>query len=88
MGDVSEDCQPEPADVGNIKVSDKLRRFLLPVNGLVAILDALGAKNYSEQELVRFLDSRDIVLEKLAERARPERSIRRAFRSSLSATQS
>ena len=36
----------------------------------VAILDALGAKNYSEQELFRFLDSRDIVLETLAERAR------------------
>jgi hypothetical protein len=53
-----------------VHVGERLRRFLTPVNGLVAILDALGAKNYSEEEIFRFLDSRDTVLEKLAERAR------------------
>jgi len=54
-----------------IKVDDrKIRPALKPVNGLVAIFDALGAKNYSEEEIFRFLDSRDVVLENLAERAR------------------
>ena len=53
-----------------IRFGEKVRRHLTPVNGLVAILDALGAKNYSDDEIGRFLDSRDIVLEKLAERAR------------------
>src|SRR5436190_10559502 len=52
-----------------VTVADTVRRQLTPVKGLVAILDALGAKSYSDDEISRFLDSRDIVLEKLAERA-------------------
>jgi len=71
MADVSEPPPDLNAHVlEHIAVSETLRKFLTPVNGLVAILDALGAKNYSEQEIFRFLDSRNIVLEKLNERAR------------------
>ena len=33
--------------------------------GLIAILDALGASTYSETEIDRFLESRNVVLEKL-----------------------
>ena len=37
--------------------------------GLVAILDALGATDYSEQEIARFLKSREVVLQLLNEKA-------------------
>ena len=37
--------------------------------GLIAILDALGAAAYSESEIDSFLESRDIVLNKLHQRA-------------------
>src|SRR5437879_3970716 len=37
--------------------------------GLIAILDALGAATYSEGEIGRFLESRELVLNKLNERA-------------------
>jgi hypothetical protein len=37
--------------------------------GLVAILDALGAATYSDTEIDRFLESRDLVLERLNQRA-------------------
>jgi hypothetical protein len=40
-----------------------------PVQGLIAILDALGAATYSESEIERFLESRELVLNKLNERA-------------------
>ncbi len=35
--------------------------------GLIAILDALGAANYNDREISQFLRSRDRVLELLAE---------------------
>ena len=41
-----------------------------PSQGLIAILDALGAATYSEAELERFLESRELVLNKLDERAK------------------
>jgi hypothetical protein len=41
-----------------------------PVQGLIAILDALGAATYSEAEIERFLESRELVLNKLDERAK------------------
>jgi hypothetical protein len=41
-----------------------------PVQGLIAILDALGAATYSESEIERFLESRELVLNKLDERAK------------------
>jgi hypothetical protein len=37
--------------------------------GQIAILDALGAASYSETEIERFLESRELVLNKLNERA-------------------
>jgi len=37
--------------------------------GLIAILDALGAATYSESEIDKFLESRELVLEKLNQRA-------------------
>jgi len=37
-------------------------------NGLVAVLDALGASNYTDQEIRRFIRSREIVLELLNEK--------------------
>ena len=40
-----------------------------PAQGLVAILDALGAATYSESEIERFLESRELVLDRLNERA-------------------
>ncbi len=39
------------------------------VKGLIAILDALGAATYTQPEIEQFLESRDQVLNKLAERA-------------------
>jgi hypothetical protein len=39
-----------------------------PQNGVVAILDALGAATYSDPEIVSFLNSREIVLLSLDER--------------------
>jgi len=41
-----------------------------PVQGLIAVLDALGAATYSESEIERFLESRELVLNKLDERAK------------------
>jgi hypothetical protein len=41
-----------------------------PARGLIAILDALGAATYSEPEIERFLESRELVLNKLDERAK------------------
>ncbi len=38
-------------------------------NGIIAILDALGAANYGETEIARFVDSRQQVLELLDEKA-------------------
>jgi hypothetical protein len=38
-------------------------------NGIVAILDALGAASYSESEIERFLKSRQVVLEALNDKA-------------------
>ncbi len=38
--------------------------------GLIAVLDALGAATYSEREIERFLESRELVLNKLNERAK------------------
>lgn len=38
--------------------------------GLIAILDALGAATYSGPEIERFLQSRELVLNKLNERAK------------------
>jgi hypothetical protein len=38
-------------------------------HGLIAILDALGASTFSEDEIDTFLESRDLVLEKLNQRA-------------------
>jgi len=40
-----------------------------PENGIVAILDALGAATYGEAEIKRFIDSRKIVLQLLTEKA-------------------
>lgn len=37
--------------------------------GIVAILDALGAASYSDQEIGRFLRSREIILALLNEKA-------------------
>ena len=37
---------------------------------LIAILDAPGAATYSESEIERFLESRELVLNKLDERAK------------------
>ena len=37
--------------------------------GLIAILDALGAANYSDQEIFKFLESRDLVLKLLRRKA-------------------
>src|SRR6187399_2389296 len=42
---------------------------LPPRKGLIAILDALGAATYSEGEIDTFLESRDLVLNKLNQRA-------------------
>src|SRR5713101_8165832 len=38
-------------------------------NGIIAILDALGAANYGDAEIKRFIDSRQVVLELLNEKA-------------------
>lgn len=38
-------------------------------NGIVAILDALGASNYEDTEIKRFMDSRQIVLQLLNQKA-------------------
>lgn len=51
---------PSVADVGSPKQ---------PIRGLVAILDALGAATYSQSECEQFLESRELVLNKLNERA-------------------
>jgi hypothetical protein len=40
-----------------------------PAIGLIAILDALGAATYTQQEIERFLESRNLVLHKLNEKA-------------------
>jgi len=40
-----------------------------PENGIVAILDALGAASYGDPEIRRFIDSRQIVLDLLNEKA-------------------
>jgi len=52
-----------------IKVTDSAGSPSKPVTGLIAILDALGAKQFSETESYQFLESRDLVLNKLSERA-------------------
>jgi hypothetical protein len=38
-------------------------------SGLVAVLDALGAATYSDEEITRFLESRTVVLDRLSQRA-------------------
>ncbi|QDV92112.1 hypothetical protein RAS2_32260 [Phycisphaerae bacterium RAS2] len=38
-------------------------------HGIVAILDALGAANYSDEEIMRFIDSREQVMQLLEEKA-------------------
>ncbi len=57
----------------NIKASDMAVADVgspdAPVTGLIAILDALGAATYSKDEAKRFLESRDLVINKLNERA-------------------
>lgn len=40
-----------------------------PENGIVAILDALGAASYKDAEIARFIDSRRVVLRLLDEKA-------------------
>lgn len=40
-----------------------------PENGIVAILDALGAASYGDAEVKRFIDSRQVVLRLLTEKA-------------------
>ena len=40
-----------------------------PENGIVAILDALGAASYGDAETKRFMDSRELVLELLNQKA-------------------
>ena len=52
-----------------IRVADSAGSPSKPVKGLMAILDALGAKQFSEAESYQFLESRDLVLNKLNERA-------------------
>lgn len=52
-----------------IKVADSAGSPLRPVKGLIAILDALGAKSFSEAESIQFLESRDLVLNRLHARA-------------------
>jgi hypothetical protein len=55
--------------IETVKLHDKAKAFPSPVRGLVAILDALGAATYTGAEIIRFLESREIVLDKLNERA-------------------
>ena len=52
--------------------------------GLLAILDDLGAATYSETEIDRFLESRELVLNKLNEKADAVESTRRGYVYSLS----
>lgn len=40
-----------------------------PKQGIIAILDALGASNYSREEIDQFLKSRDLVIEQLRDKA-------------------
>jgi hypothetical protein len=40
-----------------------------PENGIIAILDALGAANYGDTEIKRFIDSRQVVLQLLNQKA-------------------
>jgi hypothetical protein len=40
-----------------------------PENGIVAILDALGAASYGDAEVKRFIDSRQVVLQLLSQKA-------------------
>jgi len=55
---LSEDIRA--ADVGSPRT---------PIRGLIAVLDALGAATYSQSECEQFLESRELVLNKLNERA-------------------
>jgi hypothetical protein len=50
-----------------------------PENGIVAILDALGAASYGIDEINRFMDSRRIVLELLNEKAEDVLGVSRAM---------
>src|SRR5688500_8816444 len=49
--------------------------------GLVAILDALGAADFAERDIERFMKSRDLVLELLSEKA--ERVLGRIVKTQL-----
>jgi len=46
-------------------------------NGIVAILDALGASNYTDAEIRRFMRSREKVLDLLSQRLRTSSEISR-----------
>jgi hypothetical protein len=47
----------------NLSVADRVGSPFAPTHGLVAILDALGARNYGPQQVDTFLQSRKLVLD-------------------------
>jgi hypothetical protein len=66
--------QEEPAADLNVNLSERVRVYDTgsperPVEGLIALMDALGAAAYSQTECEQFLESRDLVLDKLSESA-------------------
>ena len=46
-----------------IALADKVRSPFAAAYGVVAVLDALGAKNYGREQVAIFLESRTVVLE-------------------------